>query len=246
MIFAILRAWRRSPTPGSMMVASRFYGAMASWEATVSGACKTSAGGRCLWPLIRTTGWFSPNFTGLKAANRWTNNSKLGHTSTARLPSTERISGIQNENRNRPNQSRHARRWMRLNFLSGLMPRVWRAIKQFAAMSVQLSQTMLPQVLSINTSPVKSDILSQIMKTKFQIILAMAVALGAFRVTSLLAQETNAAPVRVGVTNRYQTLAADLRRQQEAIHREVFSSAPPNEALAEIKDRIPEIEKQAG
>jgi hypothetical protein len=119
------------------------------------------------------------------------------------------------------------------------------------------------------------------MKTKLQIILAMAVALGAFRVTNLPAQETNAAPVRVGVydsravafawfwndahqrqlkelmqqaraaqtageTNRFQTLAAELRRQQDEIHREGFSTAPPVEALAEIKDRIPEIEKQAG
>jgi hypothetical protein len=119
------------------------------------------------------------------------------------------------------------------------------------------------------------------MKTKFQIILAITVALGVFRSPNLPAQESNTAPVRVGVydsrsvayawfwstahqrllnelsqqarvaqaageTNRFQTLAADLRRQQEVIHREVFSTAPPKEALAEIKDRIPEIEKQAG
>jgi len=49
-----------------------------------------------------------------------------------------------------------------------------------------------------------------------------------------------------GETNRFQTLAADLRRQQDQIHREGFSTAPPDEALAEIKSRIPEIEKQAG
>jgi hypothetical protein len=49
-----------------------------------------------------------------------------------------------------------------------------------------------------------------------------------------------------GETNRFETLAADLRRQQDQIHRESFSTAPPDEALAEIKARIPEIERQAG
>lgn len=171
--------------------------------------------------------------------------------------------------------------WIRPGFVSGLMPRVSRAIKHFKAMSVRLSQTMLTQVLSINTPPASRVILNQIMKTKFQIILAMAVALGAFRATGLAAQETNAAPARVGVydsravafawfwndahqrqlkelsqqaraaktagdTNRFQTLAADLRCQQEEIHREGFSTAPPVGALDQIKDRIPEIERQAG
>jgi len=119
------------------------------------------------------------------------------------------------------------------------------------------------------------------MKTKFQIILATAVALGAFHSTNLPAQETNTAPARIGVydsrpvafawfwsaahqgqlkelmqhardaqtagdTNRFQTLAAELRRQQAELHREVFSTAPAKEALAEIKGRLPEIEKQAG
>jgi hypothetical protein len=41
-------------------------------------------------------------------------------------------------------------------------------------------------------------------------------------------------------------LAADLWRQQDQIHREGFSTAPPEEALVEINDRIPEIERQAG
>ena len=48
-----------------------------------------------------------------------------------------------------------------------------------------------------------------------------------------------------GDTNRFQTLAAELRREQDEIHREGFSTEPPNEALSEIKERIPKIEKQA-
>jgi hypothetical protein len=60
-----------------------------------------------------------------------------------------------------------------------------------------------------------------------------------------LMQQARAAQT-AGETNRFQTLAADLSRQQADLHREVFSTAPPKEALTEIKDRIPEIEKQAG
>lgn len=49
-----------------------------------------------------------------------------------------------------------------------------------------------------------------------------------------------------GDTNRLARLGAALRRQQDEIHREVFSTAPAAEALAEIKDRLPEIQKSAG
>ena len=118
------------------------------------------------------------------------------------------------------------------------------------------------------------------MNTDFPVLLALTVTLGGFHSTNLPAQETNAAPERIGIydsravafawfwstrhqrqlaelsqsaraaktagdTNRFQTLAAELRRQQDEIHREGFSTAPPNEALAEIKERLPEIEKQA-
>lgn len=49
-----------------------------------------------------------------------------------------------------------------------------------------------------------------------------------------------------GATTRFQELAADLRQMQDEMHREVFSTAPSAGALAAIKERIPEIEKQAG
>jgi hypothetical protein len=49
-----------------------------------------------------------------------------------------------------------------------------------------------------------------------------------------------------GNTNRFKELAAKLNEQQELGHREVFSTAPPKEALAELKDRLPEIQKAAG
>jgi hypothetical protein len=49
-----------------------------------------------------------------------------------------------------------------------------------------------------------------------------------------------------GDTNRFTELAASLRQQQDEIHREGFSIAPPTEALAEIKDRLPEIQRAAG
>jgi hypothetical protein len=49
-----------------------------------------------------------------------------------------------------------------------------------------------------------------------------------------------------GDTNRFEKLAATLRQQQEQIHREGFSTAPPTEALAELKERLPEIQQAAG
>jgi Met-zincin len=41
----------------------------------------------------------------------------------------------------------------------------------------------------------------------------------------------------------YQT---SLRGLQDQLHREVFSTAPATEAMAALKDRVPEIQKQAG
>jgi len=49
-----------------------------------------------------------------------------------------------------------------------------------------------------------------------------------------------------GQTNHWQELDAALRRQQDDLHRQVFSTAPASDALAAIQERIPEIEKQAG
>ena len=58
--------------------------------------------------------------------------------------------------------------------------------------------------------------------------------------------QTARAAKAAGDTNRFQELAAALRQQQDEIHREGFSTAPPVEALAELKDRLPEIQKAAG
>jgi hypothetical protein len=49
-----------------------------------------------------------------------------------------------------------------------------------------------------------------------------------------------------GDTNRFEKFAATLREQQDQIHREGFSTAPPTEALAELKERLPEIHLAAG
>ena len=49
-----------------------------------------------------------------------------------------------------------------------------------------------------------------------------------------------------GDTNRFNELAASLRQQQDEIHREGFSTATPTKALAELKERLPEIQKSAG
>jgi len=49
-----------------------------------------------------------------------------------------------------------------------------------------------------------------------------------------------------GDTNRFNELGTALREQQDRIHREGFSTAPPTEALAELKVRLPEIQRAAG
>ena len=49
-----------------------------------------------------------------------------------------------------------------------------------------------------------------------------------------------------GDTNQFEKFAATLREQQDQIHREGFSTAPPTEALAELKEQLPEIQRAAG
>jgi hypothetical protein len=49
-----------------------------------------------------------------------------------------------------------------------------------------------------------------------------------------------------GDTARFKELAATLRQTQDQLHRQVFSTAPADNALAALKGQIPEIEKQAG
>lgn len=49
-----------------------------------------------------------------------------------------------------------------------------------------------------------------------------------------------------GNTNEFQQLQSQLQQLQAEMHREVFSTAPATGALATLKDRLPEIQKQAG
>ena len=49
-----------------------------------------------------------------------------------------------------------------------------------------------------------------------------------------------------GDNAKLKELSTALRAKQDQIHRELFSTAPADEALAEIKGRLPEIEKAAG
>jgi len=58
--------------------------------------------------------------------------------------------------------------------------------------------------------------------------------------------QTAHAAKAAGDTNRFHELDAMLGGHQAEMHREVFSAAPPDEALAEIKDRLPAIEKTTG
>jgi hypothetical protein len=48
-----------------------------------------------------------------------------------------------------------------------------------------------------------------------------------------------------GDTQRFQRCAQALRDEQTRLHLEVFSTAPCDEALAALKERLPEIMKQA-
>jgi len=51
---------------------------------------------------------------------------------------------------------------------------------------------------------------------------------------------------QAGDSVKFNELAAALKAQQAENHRQVFSTAPVNEAMETIKDRLPEIQKQAG
>jgi len=51
---------------------------------------------------------------------------------------------------------------------------------------------------------------------------------------------------QAGDTARFNELATALRVEQDRIHRQGFSTAPADDALAALKGQIPEIEKQAG
>jgi hypothetical protein len=45
---------------------------------------------------------------------------------------------------------------------------------------------------------------------------------------------------------KFKELSAALKSEQEQNHRQVFSTAPVDDAMEVIKDRLPEIQKQAG
>ena len=49
-----------------------------------------------------------------------------------------------------------------------------------------------------------------------------------------------------GDTNKFNEYKASLRAEQYRSHRQVFSTAPADNALAAIQERIPEIQSQAG
>jgi hypothetical protein len=120
----------------------------------------------------------------------------------------------------------------------------------------------------------------QTMKRKL-LLPAVLVSLFSFNLTLMAGEETNAAPVRIGIydsravafayfwsepyqkqlkeqigaakaaqqsadTNTFAKLKRALSDKQAEMHRQSFSTAPVDDALATIKQRIPEIEKQAG
>ena len=58
--------------------------------------------------------------------------------------------------------------------------------------------------------------------------------------------QTARAAKAAGDTNRFTDFAAKLRQHQDEMHREVFSTAPATNALAEISGRLLEIQKSAG
>ena len=51
---------------------------------------------------------------------------------------------------------------------------------------------------------------------------------------------------KAGATAKFKELSAALKAEQAEIHRQVFSTAPASEAMEVIKDRLPELQKQAG
>jgi len=48
-----------------------------------------------------------------------------------------------------------------------------------------------------------------------------------------------------GQTERFKKLAAALAQRQKEVHLQAFATAPIDEVLDEIKDRLPEIKRQA-
>lgn len=51
---------------------------------------------------------------------------------------------------------------------------------------------------------------------------------------------------QAGDSAKFEELAAALKAKQAEGHRQVFSTAPPTAAMEMIKNRLPEIQKQAG
>jgi len=49
-----------------------------------------------------------------------------------------------------------------------------------------------------------------------------------------------------GQTERYNELSAKLKKEQEKNHLQVFSTAPVDDVLTEMKDRVAAIQKEAG
>ena len=58
--------------------------------------------------------------------------------------------------------------------------------------------------------------------------------------------DTAQAAKQAGDTNKFQEISAQLQAQQAESHRQVFSSAPADEAMTAISARLPEIQKEAG
>ena len=63
-----------------------------------------------------------------------------------------------------------------------------------------------------------------------------------------LKEKTSAAKAAkaTGDQAQFNKLSKEMADEQERIHREVFSTAPAEEAMAVLKSRLPEIQKQAG
>jgi len=57
---------------------------------------------------------------------------------------------------------------------------------------------------------------------------------------------TAKAAQKTGDSAKFKELSAALQAEQAEMHRQVFSIAPANEAMEVIKDRLPELQKQAG
>jgi hypothetical protein len=58
--------------------------------------------------------------------------------------------------------------------------------------------------------------------------------------------DTAQAAKKAGDTNTFNEISAQLKAQQEKSHRQVFSTAPTDEAMADISAKLPQIKKEAG